>query len=221
MKDKKSAVRAGDSCAGSGDGNAADIGGELVIQRDQRGKLQAERRAGHRWSAKAEAVFLGQLEATCNVMASAAAAGFSTTAVYQRRRTYAAFGAAWAAALDTGYARLEMALVCAATNVLAPVPAPDGKGCAGAAADGTAGSAAPFGGMTAREALQVLRLHRYGARGGSPQRFDWRAKPVDPEATRAEILLKLDIIEGHDGKARGGGKAGGGKTCGEKARGAR
>lgn len=114
---KKTARRRGeDGCADVG---AAD---ERVVVRDQRGKLQVERRAGHRWSAKAEAVFLAELEATCNVMASAAAAGFSTTAVYRRRQSYAAFRSAWEAALDTGYARLEMALVCAATNLLAPVP---------------------------------------------------------------------------------------------------
>lgn len=169
---------------------------EGVVVRDQRGKVQVERRSGHRWSAKAEAMFLGELEATCNVMASAAAAGFSTSAVYQRRKSYDAFRAAWEAALETGYARLEMALVCAATNLLEPVAvsAPDDGAVA------TTG-AAPFGGMTAREALHVLRLHRYGARGGAPQRFDWRAKPADPDATRAEILRKLDIVEQHDAQA--------------------
>lgn len=169
---------------------------EGVVVRDQRGKVQVERRSGHRWSAKAEAMFLGELEATCNVMASAAAAGFSTSAVYQRRKSYDAFRAAWEAALETGYARLEMALVCAATNLLEPVAvsAPDDGAVA-------ATGAAPFGGMTAREALHVLRLHRYGARGGAPQRFDWRAKPADPDATRAEILRKLDIVEQHDAQA--------------------
>lgn len=169
---------------------------EGVVVRDQRGKVQVERRSGHRWSAKAEAMFLGELEATCNVMASAAAAGFSTSAVYQRRKSYDAFRAAWEAALETGYARLEMALVCAATNLLEPVAvsAPDDGAVA-------ATGAAPFGGMTAREALHVLRLHRYGERGGAPQRFDWRAKPADPDATRAEILRKLDIVEQHDAQA--------------------
>ena len=198
------------------DGCVPDAGAEGVVVRDQRGKVQVERRVGHRWSAKAEAVFLGELEATCNVMASAAKAGFSTTAVYQRRRSYDAFRAAWEAALETGYARLEMALVCAATNLMEPVSV---EGEEERAATGTP----PFGGMTAREALQVLRLHRYGARGGTPQRFDWRAKPVDPEAVRAEILRKLDIVEAQDGKARAGktrgGKAQGGKARGGKARG--
>lgn len=184
--------RVGDDCA-RGEAARSDV--ERVVVRDQRGKLQVERRVGHRWSAKAEAVFLAELEATCNVMASAAAAGFSTTAVYRRRQSHAAFRAAWEAALETGYARLEMALVCAATNLLEPV--------ADGGADDASG-AVPFGGMTAREALQVLRLHRYGARGGAPQRFDWRAKPADPDATRAEILRKLDIVEQHDAKACGG-----------------
>lgn len=179
---------------------------ERVVIRDQRGKVQVERRTGHRWSAKAEAVFLGELEATCNVLASATAAGFSTTAVYRRRRTYDAFRRAWDGALESGYARLEMALVCAATNLLAPLPPtpaePDADTDGGDAA--AAGGPPPFGGMTAREALQVLRLHRYSVRGGAVQRFDWRTKPVDPEAMRGEILRKLDVIEAHDGRTRGG-----------------
>jgi hypothetical protein len=195
MDDENSARAREKICACGTNGDAPDAGAESVIVRDQRGKLQAERRVGHRWSAKAEAVFLAELEATCNVMASAAAAGFSTTAVYRRRQSHAAFRAAWEAALETGYARLEMALVCAATNLLEPV--------ADGGADDASG-AVPFGGMTVREALQVLRLHRYGARGGAPQRFDWRAKPADPDATRAEILRKLDIVEQHDAKACGG-----------------
>lgn len=195
MRKRSALPRVEETRACGSDGDAPDA--EQVVVRDQRGKLQVERRVGHRWSAKAEAVFLAELEATCNVMASAAAAGFSTTAVYRRRQSHAAFRSAWEAALDTGYARLEMALVCAATNLLAPVPVADGG------ADDASG-AVPFGGMTAREALQVLRLHRYGARGGAPQRFDWRAKPADPDATRAEILRKLDIVERHDAKACGG-----------------
>lgn len=207
---KTARPRAGDDGAR---GEAAGSAAERVVVRDQRGKLQAERRGGHRWSAKAEAVFLAQLEATCNVMASAAAAGFSTTAVYRRRQSYAAFRAAWEAALDTGYARLEMALVCAATNLLEPAP-PSEREDSGESGTG-AGGALPFGGMTAREALQVLRLHRYGVRGGSPQRFGWRAKPVDPEAVRAEILRKLDVVERHDAAARGR-KAKGGKTHGKR-----
>ncbi|AQA00275.1 hypothetical protein BWQ93_18780 [Sphingopyxis sp. QXT-31] len=117
---------------------------------------------------------------------------------------------AWEGALESGYARLEMALVCAATNLLAPPPpaAPDATDADGAdgGAAAAVGGPAPFGGMTAREALQVLRLHRYGVRGGAVQRFDWRTKPVNPEAMRAEILRKLDVIEAHDRKA-GGGKA--------------
>lgn len=166
---------------------------ELVIRRGPNGQVQVERRMGHRWSASAEALFLEHLEATCNVMASATAAGFSTTAVYARRRSYDAFRAAWASALDTGYARLEMALVCAATNLLEPVVVADG-------ADASAAAPAPVGAMTAREALQVLRLHRFGARGGAPQRFDWRAKAVDPDAMRAEILRKLAVVEAYDRK---------------------
>jgi hypothetical protein len=74
------------------------------LRQDKNGKAQGIRATG-RWSQEAEARFLGELAATANVRAAAAAAGFSTTAIYKRRTAWPGFGAAGDAALDQGYAR--------------------------------------------------------------------------------------------------------------------
>lgn len=55
--------------------------------------------------------FLEHLAATCNVTASADAAGVSHSCVYANRMKDPGFRADWALALEQGYARLEMALL--------------------------------------------------------------------------------------------------------------
>ncbi len=81
-----------------------------------------------RWNDEAEERFLEELAASCNVRAAAAAAGFSTTAVYQRRMRWPGFARAWAEAVDQGYARLEAMLVEQATDFAAPSTGRDEPG---------------------------------------------------------------------------------------------
>ena len=51
--------------------------------------------------------FLAHFAATCDVTASAAAAGVCVSTVYEHRRTDGAFAALWDEALEAGYVRLE------------------------------------------------------------------------------------------------------------------
>ena len=64
---------------------------------------------GHRWSDAAEELFLDHLAATANVGASARACGFSSEAIYRRRRTDPVFEQRWDAALAQGYVPRELA----------------------------------------------------------------------------------------------------------------
>lgn len=137
------------------------------------------RTTGHRWSNTAEAIFLEHLAASANVLASAAEAGFSTTAIYKRRMKEPAFAARWQVALEQGYARLEMQLVEIATSSLA------GEEIAGDK---------PIPRMTPEEAMNLLKLHRAQVHGGKAQRYDWRTKPVDVEAVKAEIIRKAKLL---------------------------
>ena len=68
-------------------------------------KRRATRR--RRFTAERKAIFLRHFAATCDATAAAAAAGVSESCVYEHRRTDPDFAAAWQAALEQGYARLE------------------------------------------------------------------------------------------------------------------
>jgi len=152
-------------------------------------------RSRARWSDAAEAVFLEELAATCNVTAAAEAAGFSTTAVYQRRMRWPGFAAAWAEAVEQGYARIEAMLVERATDSLRSTS------ILRQAQDEREDRPAP----TFAEALNLLRLHRASVRGGAPQDYRAREKAPDMDEVRASILRKIEAIERADaGKAARG-----------------
>ena len=138
---------------------------------------------GKRWTEAAEALFLDALAASCNVRHSAETAGFSTRAVYARRRRDAAFAAHWQQALEQGHARLEAGLVAAAiATIEGRMPDPD----------------FPIPPMSVADVIAVLKLHRASVHGEgrSP---GWRGRPRRLEEVKASILKKLAAIH----RARG------------------
>ena len=138
------------------------------------------RTSAKRWSQAAEARFLEELAATANVRAAAAAAGFSTTAIYRRRMKWPGFARAWDACLEQGFVRIETQLIELATDSLR-VDAIRGDG--------------PAPAMSVEQALNLLKLHRAAVRGGPPQRYDAQATAPDPDRARASILRKIEAIE--------------------------
>jgi hypothetical protein len=89
-------------------------GGELVVGRTRGGRLQL-RRAPPGWMTKAgEQAFFSALSATANVRLSAAAAGFTHSAFYQKRGRRPPFAREMRLALALGYDRIEAALLAAA-----------------------------------------------------------------------------------------------------------
>jgi hypothetical protein len=140
---------------------------------------QVIRSTGKRWSEDAEATFLDHLAATCNVTASAEACGFSGAAIYYRRRNDPAFAERWQAALETGYARIEMLLVQRTIDALE-----------GFAPDPDTPVLAP---KTFNEARQILGHHRAAVEGGPRSRRQW-ARPRSLDEMRDSILRKLEAI---------------------------
>ena len=145
---------------------------------------QRIRSSGKRWSDASEAIFLNHLAATCNVTWAAAEAGFTEMTAYYHRRKDAGFAHRWDAALDHGYARLEIELVRTATDYLA-----------GYAIDPDT----PIRPMTVKEAILILGMHR---RRGREKMIRGRFKAVPPslDQVRDSILLKLEMIAAHGGK---------------------
>ena len=138
------------------------------------------RSSGHRWTDEAEAIFLDNLAASCNVKLSAAAAGFSTVAIYNRRRSDPGFAERWQAALAQGYARIEMALVKSATDAL------DGL---------KLDPETPIPTMTVKDAINILQLHHASVKGGDTRRPGWLARPRSLDEVRESILRKLAAFE--------------------------
>ena len=145
---------------------------------------QMVRSQGDRWTDEAEAIFLDHLAASCNVTLSAKAVGFSREAIYRRRRNDPGFAERWQAALEQGYARIEMLLVRRAAETLEGSlqeprePDPD----------------TPLPEMTVRDAIAILQLHRSSVKGDgrSP---GWRARPRSLDEMRDSILAKLEAVE--------------------------
>ena len=141
-------------------------------------------RAHKQWCDEDEELFLDCLAATCNVEMACEQADVSHTTVYRQRRERADFALKWQAALEQGYAALEMGLVEAANRSLR-----------GEVARGPA-VVAP---MSAETALRVLTAHRamvtgQGKTGG------WQSPPPTLEAVQDAILRKIAVIKQARGK---------------------
>lgn len=185
----------------AGKAGSGASGGDRVIREAKNGNTKVIRTTGARWSAKAEKMFLDELAATANVRAAAQAAGFSTTAIYNRRKKWPGFAAEWDACLEQGYVRIETMLIAAATDSLS-----------GGNASASAGEGPPpvltGPAMTVSEAMNLLRLHRASVRGGAPQRYGSNAKAPDFEVLKQGILRKIEAIVRADARKTGAGTAG-------------
>jgi plasmid stabilization system protein ParE len=152
-----------------------------VVRPAKNRKSKIIRTTGRRWSDTAEQRFLAHLAATANVLAAAAEAGFSTTAIYRRRMMEPGFAQKWQMALETGIARIEMQLVECASSSLAGDDIPLDK---------------PTPRMTPTEVMNLIKLHRAAVMGGRPQRYDWRLQLPDIETVRADVLRKIKALKG-------------------------
>jgi hypothetical protein len=153
---------------------------DQIVRATRNGRACIARASAGRWSIAAERAFLTELTATANVKAAARAAGVSATTAYNRKRQWPAFAAAWAEAQREGYDRVEMLLICAATTTLDPEPPPEPR-------EGPE--------MSVDQAMNLLKVHRAGMRGGKPQRYDWRRREPDIEEVRAEVLRRLAVMD--------------------------
>lgn len=140
---------------------------------------------GKRWTDAAETLFLDALGASCNVSWAAAQCGFSTEAIYARRRRDPAFAARWQEALVQGWFRLEAGLVAAAiATIEGRIPDPD----------------FPIPPMTVADVIAVLKLHRASVHGEG-NRPGWRGRPRPFAEVKASILAKLAAFDRHRGQA--------------------
>lgn len=133
------------------------------------------------WCEETEERFLDALATSCNVGAACEEAGVARVTVYRQRRNRADFALKWQAALEQGYARLELALVEAANCALSADEVPEGS---------------PVAPMSADTALRVLQLHRASATGQG-KRTGRHALPKRLEEVQNSILQRITAIQRH------------------------
>ena len=136
-------------------------------------------RAQRQWCEEDEEKFLDCLAATCSVQMACEQADVPPTTVYRQRRKRADFALNWQAALEQGYAALEMQLVEAANRSLSGEPA------RGPVVVET---------MSAETALRVLSAHR-AAVSGRGKAGGYQAPRPTLEQVQDGILAKIAAIK--------------------------
>ena len=159
-----------------------DVDGEELVIRSGRVRRAVLARARLRqWSPRTEAVFLRALSASANVKLSCETAGMAPKSAYLHRRKWPGFRERWDAALETGYIRLEFAMIESACNALG-------------ASEHALDADAPIPTMSANEALMLLSMHRRAVHGIGKPPGRWRTVQPCPEKARASILRKVDAV---------------------------
>ena len=139
-----------------------------------------------RWSDRAEAMFLAELGVTGCVRRAARAAGFSTTALYARRKAHPDFADRWDEASAAAETYLRSLVLGAGIAAFDPF----------AEAEGEVEGARPR--VTVAEAISILRLRgSSSATGGGGL---GRHSPEEPsiEEVRDEVLQRLAAIRAHE-----------------------
>lgn len=106
---------------GPGGGWPTQGGEELAVRGSNGRRVQIARARVRQWPPRTEARFLAALTGSCNVKAACAAIGLSAaSASCGHRDRWPDFARRWDAAAETGYLRLEAALIDAAGRCLDP-----------------------------------------------------------------------------------------------------
>jgi hypothetical protein len=87
---------------------------EMILVGARKGRLQ--KRKPRAWSKAKAGEFLAVLSETCNVREACRESGVSLSVAYRRRKSDAAFRAAWLEAVGIAYQRLELELLDRAFN---------------------------------------------------------------------------------------------------------
>lgn len=161
-----------------------------VIQGSNRREIQKQAVRKDGWTKERRAIFLDELEASCNVTRAAKAAGMGQRSVRNLRRRDPAFAALWDEALDNGCERLRAELLARALGTAAPDAEDDNP------AAEMLGTRAPEP-MSDETKLRVLQICR-AARDGRQAAGNWREpRRIERSAEEAvdALLAKLVRVE--------------------------
>jgi hypothetical protein len=192
------------SGGGKGGGKGGGFRAGELVARGSGARVQLVRAAEGRWSARTEAAFLAEIEATANAQAAARACGLSASGLYRRRRGDPGFAARWDAAKAAARERIDLMLVQAALAALDPdIEGPEG-----------------LPKVTVAEAITILRLGAKSGAGAGARGLRVKTPP-SIEAVRDEVLRRIAAMRrGREEAARrlglgGDAEAPGGEGCPE------
>jgi hypothetical protein len=156
----------------------------LKVRRSRHGGTEIVRCGEGRQSPESDHIFFTHLAAGHGVRRSAAAAGFSTNALYARRMVDPDFAAQWVAARDQCVARNDMLLIESVPRTLDPE---------------VTEAAEDLPRPTISEAIRIQRLYRRReeAESGGPRRGRG-LPPRSKEDAMKSILDKIEAIERHE-----------------------
>jgi hypothetical protein len=140
-------------------------------------KPKARKPSNRDWTKAKQAEFLAALAETCNVTHATQIAGVSISNAYKRRKSDAAFRAAWLEAIGTAYSRLELVLLERAfVGIEKVVKRKDG-------------SEERMREYPNQLGLTLLKMHRETASEASPE-----SEPEDIEEIRERLFNKLERL---------------------------
>lgn len=154
---------------------------ELVVRRSKTGGAQLVKAGAGRWNAGAEERFFAELARTACVELAAEAAGFSTTALYNRRKAYPEFAERWRVAEEEATGRLHRFVVSAGIASFDPTA--------------SWGEGPPK--VSVSEAIAILRLKGPSASraaGGAARKGGCRPEEPSIEEVQEEVLRRLAAI---------------------------
>ena len=143
------------------------------------------------WTAGRRRTFLDHLSATCNVRASAAAAGMGEHSAYALRRRDPEFAGEWQAAIEAGYDNLRAALISRAMGEPTPPVESDGE----ESIEGPHGPPLPLASsLDPQLAIELMRLHQATLQGRT-KRPGGRLRSPSKKELAAELMKLIAAVK--------------------------
>jgi hypothetical protein len=161
----------------------------MVLAHNRNGDLHMRHVRSDGWSEEERGVFLDYLAATCNVDASAKAAGHSPQSAASLRRRDAGFRDQWDDALDTGYALLEAMVLRKVQAAMAETRPVAGKSRASAAR-------IVLDDITIQDAMALLdKHHKMVSRIRRGSDGSYAARTASAKDSYKEIVERLRVLK--------------------------
>lgn len=155
-------------------------GVQLVVRGAPGRRAQIRRARVDGWSPAVERRFLGVLAGTCNVLAACTEIRMTQASAYYHRRQWPAFAKLWDAAIDEGYARLELALLENGNNLFSQADLPP---------------ALDIPPMHASDAIHLLHMHRRAVLGIGGQPGAQRPAAATPDELADTLEKIMDAMD--------------------------